>query len=123
MVVQLGHHGERCQKHTSIPDTLVAIDLSGVQKVRVQWCRCGHDEDGLVRRTQLMRLGWFPASVDRPGTFATFQVLNFFHLLTLQAKATVYDFFEVLLHRQDNSGLSASYVLLYDSSSLVLTLT
>ena len=61
-------------------------------------------------RCQLLRFGWFPASVERPRTVTTFDTLSFFHLLTSQAKTTVYDFFEVLTRRLDNGGLGNTHV-------------
>ncbi len=47
----------------------------------------------------------FPTTAERPNTVVTFDALKFFHLLTLQAKTTFYDFYETLAKRIDNSGL------------------
>ncbi|KAJ7745164.1 hypothetical protein B0H14DRAFT_2637194 [Mycena olivaceomarginata] len=49
--------------------------------------------------------GWFPVSDGRPQTAATFLVLDQFHLHTLQAKTTAYDFYAVLEHLTDNAGV------------------
>lgn len=65
---------------------------------------------GASRRAQLLRMRWFPTTAERPNTAVTFDALNFFHLLTLQAKTTFYDFYETLAKRIDNSGLGDSSV-------------
>jgi hypothetical protein len=52
-----------------------------------------------------LRYGWFPASDGRPQTAATFLVLDQFHLHTLQAKTTAYDFYAVLERLTDNAGV------------------
>ncbi len=44
-------------------------------------------------------------TAEHPNTAVTFDALEFFHLLTLQAKLTFYDFYETLMKRIDNSGL------------------
>ena len=51
---------------------------------------------------QLMDLGLFPGSWDTPRTAFTENVLQEFHLLTLQAHVTAHDFFIYLRHMTDN---------------------
>ncbi|KAJ7030842.1 hypothetical protein C8F04DRAFT_1186486 [Mycena alexandri] len=46
-----------------------------------------------------------PASDDRTRTAATFEVLDKYHLHTLQAKTTAYDFYAVLERLTDNTGI------------------
>ncbi|KAJ7856129.1 hypothetical protein B0H14DRAFT_3644088 [Mycena olivaceomarginata] len=49
--------------------------------------------------------GWYPATDERPQTAATFLMLNKFHVNTLQAKTTAYDFYTVLERLTDNTGI------------------
>lgn len=84
--------------------------------MNVLWCGCL----GIARRRQLLRAKLFPASIDRPNTVMTFNALEFHHLLTVQAKTTLYDFYETLLKRQDNSGLGKHFVRVISS---ILTFT
>ncbi|KAJ7695247.1 hypothetical protein B0H14DRAFT_3530298 [Mycena olivaceomarginata] len=49
--------------------------------------------------------GWYPATDERPQTAATFLVLDKFHVNTLQAKMTAYDFYTVLERLTDNAGI------------------
>lgn len=42
----------------------------------------------------------------RPKSGFTFDVLNTFHLLTLQGKVSAYDFYSTLQHKTDNTRTS-----------------
>jgi CxC2 like cysteine cluster associated with KDZ transposases len=75
----------------------------GVHRVTVDFCDCTHYT--FHRRMQLLRARWFPATVTRPKTAFTFDVLNTFHELLLQSKTTLYDFYHFILRRTDNLQL------------------
>jgi hypothetical protein len=45
-----------------------------------------------------------PASLERPRSAFTFDVLDTFHLLTLQGKISAFDFYYALEHKSDNTG-------------------
>ena len=62
------------------------------------------------RRIQLLRRGWFPATLDRPRTAFTFDCLETFHELTLQGKVNLYDFYHTILRKTDNANLNKSIV-------------
>ncbi|KAJ7747596.1 hypothetical protein B0H14DRAFT_3097001 [Mycena olivaceomarginata] len=55
--------------------------------------------------SKLFRAGWYSVMDKRPQTTATFSVLDTFHLHTLQAKTTAYDFYAVLERLTDTTGL------------------
>lgn len=61
-------------------------------------------------RTQLLRARWFPATFTRPRTAFTFDCLDTFHLLTLQGKTSLYDFYHTVLHKTDNMELQKPVV-------------
>ncbi|RPD52689.1 hypothetical protein L226DRAFT_548691 [Lentinus tigrinus ALCF2SS1-7] len=53
---------------------------------------------------QFMRLGWFPATMDKPATVFTFRMLHTFQELNFQGKTNLHDFWKTIEHITDNSG-------------------
>jgi CxC2 like cysteine cluster associated with KDZ transposases len=107
--VQLGHPiGERCCKPWSVPkDEFVILHSNGIHMVCLSFCRCKTAE---TYSWQLLRIHWFPVTSDKPHTAATFQVLENFHLLSLESKLSCYEFYNVLSHCSDNTGLNSPKV-------------
>jgi hypothetical protein len=102
--VHLGHHGHCCPFPSTENKNFTVIDTSGVHNVTLVFCGCvGAAAEH--PRVQLLRVNWFPASVDRPESAFTFDVLDSFHLVTLQGKISAYDFYYSLAHKSDNVGL------------------
>lgn len=108
--MQLGHRpNERCFNPRFI-EGFTVIHTNGVHSVVLAYCDCpGHHAAGEWRQ-QLMRRRWFPATHIDPRTAATFQVLNTFHVLTLQGKVTTYDFYAGLEKLTNNAGLGTNKV-------------
>ncbi len=104
-VLQLGHKSRDCRTPQDGIQTLTVIDLTGIHTVKVRWCGCKGSIGESSRRVQLLQMRWFPTTAERPNTVVTFDTLDFFHLLTIQAKTSFYDFYETLGKRIDNSGL------------------
>ncbi|KAK6996617.1 CxC2 domain-containing protein [Favolaschia claudopus] len=106
--VQLGHPpGETCASPQHGYSEFVVVHDNGIHLVNINYCGC----DSSTRaepHIQLLRAGWYPASDERPQTAVTFTALDRFHLLTLQAKMTAYDFYAVLERLTDNTGLKPS---------------
>ena len=105
LVLQMGHGLRACKHPQKDIQKLTVVDLMGIHTINVRWCACGDSPSGSSRRAQLLRMKLFPTTAERPNTAVTFDALEFFHLLTLQAKLTFYDFYETLMKRIDNSGL------------------
>ena len=101
---QLGHSGASCPSPQAGPKHFVVFDTSGPHFITVNYCNCG--DEPLNNRTQLLREKWFPATLSRPQTVFTFDCLETFHELTLQGKTSLYDYYNSLLRRFDNAGLS-----------------
>ncbi|RDX42700.1 hypothetical protein OH76DRAFT_1362279 [Lentinus brumalis] len=80
---------------------ITIIHANGLHVVNLQFCSCVEEE----RRTLFLRLSWWPATATDPRTCATFFVLKQFHLLNLQGKLTIYDFYKSLELATDNTGL------------------
>jgi hypothetical protein len=103
--IQLGHRvGERCCNPASAAgDNFVVIDTNGVHKVGLDYCNC---ETAQHRTTQLLRARWYPATPVTPNTAATFSVLEHFHLLTFESKASVFEFLHALMRRTNNISIT-----------------
>jgi len=110
VVYQLGHCvGERCEV-SSIPTELTLFDITGVHTVRITYCFCTNPGPPVFRRTQLMRIRWFPATWDRPGTAFTFRLLNSLHKTQTQSKVSLYDAYAQLVSLADPAGLKPPVV-------------
>lgn len=111
LVIQLGHPpGRRCPSPALAPAGFVVIDTNGMHAVNLQFCECDKIHKNGTRLQQLMRYKLFPATLDRTTTCGTFRLLEQFHLLTLQSKINVYDFYLSLQKMSDNTGLSKQHV-------------
>ncbi|RPD55075.1 hypothetical protein L227DRAFT_615722 [Lentinus tigrinus ALCF2SS1-6] len=105
LVVQLGHTpGENCT-NPRIPwgDDFVLIDINGVHELSVRYCGC---ERAVPHHLQLLRTRWYPATSVSPKTAATFQVLETFHLLSVQSKLSAFEFYNTLSRRTDNTNVN-----------------
>ena len=100
--MQLGHNGCPCPLPAPLIKDFTVVDTSGIHTLRVRFCEC---IGAPVTRQQLLACSWFPASLDRPHTAFTFDVLETFQLLNLQGKVTAYDFYYSLDHKTDNTGV------------------
>ena len=108
--VQLGYApGDPCLVPSGLHDLMV-FDLNGVHRVIVRYCHCAASGDGFSHRIQLLRARWFPATVVRPSTAFTFQLLDFFHKLQDHNKCNPYDFYHTIIQRTDNAGLNPEIV-------------
>lgn len=102
--VQLGHPiGERCCRLRGIAKgEFVIVHSNGIHVINLAFCGC---ETAETYSRQLLRYHWLPVTADRPRTAATFQVLEEFHLLSLDSKLFCYEFYTSLACRSDNTGL------------------
>ncbi|KAJ6458766.1 hypothetical protein C8R45DRAFT_796230, partial [Mycena sanguinolenta] len=78
--IQLGHRPrERCLQPVELHTQFVVLHTNGIQEVTVDSCDCGenHLHAGSPEE-QLLRMGWFPATEDRPRTCTTLAVLDAF---------------------------------------------
>jgi len=91
VVIQLGHEGGFCPLPAVPGVDMVVIDSNGIHEVRTHFCNCARALRA-NKRQQLMRAGWYPATVVDPQTCATFRVLERYHLLNLVGGVNVHDF-------------------------------
>ncbi|KAJ7606921.1 hypothetical protein FB45DRAFT_1011540 [Roridomyces roridus] len=103
--VQLGHPpGTPCLTPRRLHHGFVVLHTNGVHEVDVYICDCERACHAGPAHIQMLRAGWFPATDDLPRTCATFECLDLFTTMTLQAKTTTYDFYGVLQKLTDNTG-------------------
>ena len=105
-MIQLGHRGPSCPRPGPIQKDFTIVDLSGIHTIDVRFCACHDTPGGSAHHIQLLRFCYFPSTITRPQSAFTFDVLNTFHLLTLKGKVSAYDFYCVLQHKTDNTGIS-----------------
>ncbi|PPQ96654.1 hypothetical protein CVT26_010318, partial [Gymnopilus dilepis] len=104
--IQLGHGGRPCPCPTPGPSDFVVFHVNGVHQVEINFCDCSTSNTTAPHPCiQLLRMGWFPASSERPKTVFTFDLLRLFHQITLQGKTTLYDFYNAILHITDGLQL------------------
>ncbi|KAF7358779.1 CxC2 domain-containing protein [Mycena sanguinolenta] len=102
--IQFGHAG--CVRPQRGHEDFVVLDLGYIHRVAVDFCGCTRRSEMGDHRIQLLRRGWFPAMHDMPKTAATFRILDFFHMQTLQGKTTMFDFYTSLEKLTNASGTS-----------------
>jgi hypothetical protein len=78
------------------------VDNSGIHEVALDFCGCGTMQTHVK---QLLRARLFPATVTDPKTAATFRVLEQFHLLSFESKASAFEFYQALARLSDNVGI------------------
>ena len=81
--------------------------MNGAHEVDVRFCGC---VDACDPYLQLLRIGWYPATILRPRTAFTFNLLSTIHELTLQSKINLYDVYHTILRVTSNTGLVVSVV-------------
>lgn len=86
---------------------LVVMHGNGIHEVSVRYCDC---LQAVPRRIQLLRNGWYPATVYMPATCASFEALELFHAATLTGKLSGYNFYQTLVYLTDALGLKVPKV-------------
>ncbi|KAJ7043420.1 hypothetical protein C8F04DRAFT_1207359 [Mycena alexandri] len=97
-VYQLGHGGHSCPRLAPVERTMVVLDTHYIHTVKYRYCGCDHSDDS-QNLEQLMRNGWYPATVVDPATCATFAALDLFRLLNVVGNINARDFVTTLERR------------------------
>jgi len=92
------------QAQPAFNDDFVVIDIDGIHEVAIDYCGC---QQSLAKTVQLLRARLFPSTVFDPKTAATFRVLETFQMLSFTLKVSVFEFYQALARRSDNTGTSA----------------
>lgn len=103
-VYQIGHGGMPCR----FPDprllTMTVIELPVIHRVSYRYCKCKM-ADTTTNVQQLLRNGWYPATITDPATCATFTTLETFRLQNVIANMNANDFITAI-ERQTNATVS-----------------
>jgi hypothetical protein len=107
--VQLGHFaGDSCLlPERAFNDDFTLIDTNGIHTIGLDFCGC---ETAQTRTKQLLRAAWFLATTVDPRTAATFRILEQYHLLSFESKASGYEFYQSIARLTDNTGLRVQKV-------------
>ncbi|KAJ7093330.1 hypothetical protein B0H15DRAFT_776920 [Mycena belliarum] len=81
--------------------SFVVMDSNGIHDVDLFYCDCGK---GPSYPTQLLRMRWLPSTGKLPRTAATFRVLRRYHLLSLESKCSMSEFYNSLARLSNNTG-------------------
>ncbi|KAL0958884.1 hypothetical protein HGRIS_014200 [Hohenbuehelia grisea] len=100
--IQLGHMYDDCVNPAPAGKHFTVLHTTGLHRVSVDYCNC---ERAVPRRVQLLRAGWFPATVHFPATCTTIELLRHYHCLTLTAKLSVHEFYLTMERLTDNLGI------------------
>ncbi|KAK6966556.1 CxC2 domain-containing protein [Favolaschia claudopus] len=105
--IQLGHGkriGSDKQCVNPLPafdDDFVIVDTYAIHEVNLDFCGC---ETAQAYDIQLLRARWYPSTSTKPRSSATFAVLRRFHLLALESKCSVSEFYNSIARETDNTG-------------------
>src|SRR5262249_21047125 len=116
LVIQLCHEGARCPLPSDVYTDFVIVHISGIHTVSIRFCNCHQVVGGSKHAVQLLRFSCLPATVWRPHSAFTFDVLTLFHALTLQGKVSAFDFYHALSRMTDGANLDEIKVSLTSSS-------
>ena len=85
-----------------IPGTyrLVVVTSTGIFRRRIRWCQCPGAAD---KHIQLLRLQLFSATIKRPSTAFTFDVLDHFHIDAMECKTAALNFYNKLRRLTSNA--------------------
>ena len=115
-ILPLGHDGKQCPSNgkrrpslcllddcnlcteTKPPQEIVIVHSNGIFIHNVHWCSC----DKTAHHLQLSSSGLFPASMHKPSTAFTHDVLDHFHIDALECKTTALSFFNKLRRLTDD---------------------
>jgi hypothetical protein len=102
--VQLSHPiGEDCLlPQQAFNDNFTIIHTNGIHEVGLNYCGC---DTAQTHITQLLHAAWFPATTLEPRMAATFRILEQYHLLSFESKASGYEFYHAIARLTDNTGL------------------
>ena len=93
----------------AVPGThrIVVVTSTGIFRRRIRWCHCPGSADAHI---QLLRLNLFSATIKRPSTAFTFDVLDHFHIDAMECKTAALNFYNKLRRLTSNAFPSTAPV-------------
>ncbi|KAK7008533.1 CxC2 domain-containing protein [Favolaschia claudopus] len=105
VVYQMGHAGFPCPFPDTMIHNLTVIEAPIIHQIRISYCKCSKS-DMADNLEQLIRNGWYPATVIDPGTCATFRTLESYRLYNVVGNLNVRDFTTSIERATDPSAMS-----------------
>jgi hypothetical protein len=105
LVVQLGHRRTSCSRPELWSRDFMVVHTNGPHHLKIAYCRCRLHLKGNGNLEQLFRECWLPVTWRATRTVFTFEVLSSFHLINLQSKTNLYDYYQTLMRMLDNADL------------------
>ena len=97
---QIPHPRQNTFYHFGAPRLMVLVDTSGVHQLPVVFCTC---KGAPPPHLQLLRMGLYPATTERPQTAFTFRVLDDFLLTNKTCKLSCMTYFAKLRRVTNNA--------------------
>ena len=122
--IQLGHYpGDTCTSPQRSSRPFTVVHTNGIHQLDILFCGCNLTTIHGDRVQQLMRRRVFPATTTDLQTGATFGLLDSAHVLSVQSKLSLYDFYISLstLTNATGANVKVRSVLLVYYHSLSLT--
>ncbi len=106
LTIQLGHHHDRSPCSNPLPSRsdFTVIHTNGRHPVAVSLCGCDRAGDSGSVVQQLLRFDLWPATDCEPNSTFTFELLEQYHIQSLQGKISMYDYYTSLERLTDNTG-------------------
>ncbi len=101
--IQMNHIDMVCGNPCAAMTDFTVLDVNGIHKVAVDFCA---HEECLLDQVQLLRYGWFPATVWYTQSCATFQLLEHFQTVSLASKISIYEYYQGLMCMMDAMEVS-----------------
>ncbi|KAJ7693956.1 hypothetical protein B0H17DRAFT_1132323 [Mycena rosella] len=105
LVYQLGHGGFPCPFPDDTVYRMVIIEAPIIHQIHVHYCEC-QKSDSADNLEQLLRNGWYPATIMDPGTCATFRSLEGLRLYSVVGNMNTRDFITALERVTDSTASS-----------------
>lgn len=123
-VVQLGHNPrDPCTNPERSSRAFTVLHVNGVHVINLVFCCCTRIGEHGSRVQQLLRRRLLPATTQDPNTACTFQLLSAAHVLSVQSKLSLYDYYLSIEQLTDATSTSNPKVHLSSMCALARILT
>lgn len=98
LTIQLSHQHDMlaCSNPVPLHDDFMVIHINSLHNVKVLLCGCNKASCTGDHIQQLLRTNLWPAMDAKPNTCFSFQMLENYHIMSLQGKVSMYDYYHVL---------------------------
>ncbi|KAJ7728446.1 hypothetical protein DFH07DRAFT_969878 [Mycena maculata] len=104
-VYQVGHGGGPCVFPDPKKRTLTVLEHPYIHQLHFRYCNCSKS-DHADPIQQLLRNGWYPATVVDPGTCTTFTTLETFRLQNVVGNMNPHDFITAMERQTNTVGVT-----------------